>query len=93
MPGRPHKDPPKGMCDECGGEILLMGLTNDLEQVWVHANLDDPDHDVKAAECHFCGEHLNPRQEVAEMYNPRDEEQPSKLCHGQCGFDHEWELA
>lgn len=52
----------------------------------------DPDH----LRCGICGEALrweSPYEEAAEMYDPTKPDEPSVVCHGQCGIDRGLQVA
>jgi hypothetical protein len=44
-------------------------------------------------DCDVCGEELKPNDEVAEMYDPEDDDGDPVICHAQCGLDKGLEIA
>lgn len=47
----------------------------------------------KSESCELCGERMRASDDKAEMWNPREPEQPSVVCHAECGIARGMEVA
>ena len=74
------------ICQRCADRFRI----KPLEIWWVDGEGYD-DMVPRVPACEICGEHAD--MEMAEMFDPSDDQSESKYVHGQCGLDHGMEMA